>query len=155
MSNIQSVLDKIQNKITEVSTYSKDKSDKHGEVFTPPALINEMLDQLPKDVWSDKNKTWFDPAAGNGNFHIQVLKRLFVGLEDEFPNEEERLRHIIENQLYFAEYQKPSAEFTDLVFSFGGRYNVNLYVGNTLEMPKNYFDLDWEERREKYPENTL
>ena len=155
MSNIQSVLDKIQNKITEVSTYSKDKSDKHGEVFTPPALINEMLDQLPKDVWSDKNKTWFDPAAGNGNFHIQVLKRLFAGLEDEFPNEEERLRHIIENQLYFAEYQKASAEFADLVFSFGGRYNVNLYVGNTLEMPSDFFDLDWEERQTKYPENTL
>lgn len=155
MSNIQSLLEKIQNKVTEVSTYSKEKSDAHGEVFTPPVLINEMLDQLPNEIWSDKTKTFFDPASGNGNFHIQVLKRLFVGLENEIPNEEDRLKHIIENQLYFAEFQKESAEFTDLIFSMGGKYKVNQYVGNTLEMPEDYFDLSYEERKVKYPENTL
>ena len=155
MKDISTLLNKIQNKVTEVSTYSKEKSDKHGEVFTPPTLINEMLDQLPKEIWSDKTKTFFDPAAGNGNFHIQVLKRLFEGLESEIPDEEERLKHIIENQLYFAEYQKESAEFADLVFSMGGKYKVNQYVGNTLEMPSDFFDLSYEERQVKYPENTL
>jgi len=155
MSDIKSLLNKISNKIQEVSTYSKEKSDQHGEVFTPPALINEMLAQLPRDIWEDKTKTWFDPCAGKGNFPILILKRLFVHLQEHIPNEEERLKHIIENQLFMAEYQPESAEFVDLVFSLGGKYKVNLYVGNTLEMPDTFFDLSWEERKIKYPQNTL
>lgn len=148
-------LNKISNRIQQESTYSKDKSDKHGEVFTPPELINEMLNQLPREVWEDKTKTWFDPAAGKGNFPILILKRLFVHLQEHIVDEEERLKHIIENQLYMAEYQRESAEFIDLIFSFGGRYKVNLYVGDTLNMPDDFFDLSWEERQRKYQENVV
>ena len=155
MIDIKSLLNKISNKVQETSTYSKEKSDKLGEVFTPPTLINEMLDQLPRDIWEDKTKTWFDPCAGKGNFPILILKRLFVHLQEHIPNEEERLKHIIENQLFMAEYQKESAEFVDLIFSLGGRYKVNLYVGDTLQMPSDFFDLSWEERRIKYPENVV
>ena len=135
---IQQVLDEIQN----LSTYSKDKSDKHGEVFTPPELINEVLDQLPTELWSDKTKTWFDPASGNGNFHIIVLKRLFDGLSSQIPDDRERVKHIVEKQLYFAEYQRVSAQNTAELFSFGGLCEVNIYCGNTLDMPDNYFNLE-------------
>jgi len=135
---IQQVFDEIQN----LSTYSKDKSDKHGEVFTPPELINEMLDQLPTELWSDKTKTWFDPASGNGNFHIIVLKRLFDGLSSQIPDDRERVKHIVEKQLYFAEYQPVSAQNTEELFSFGGLCEVNIYCGNTLAMPGDYFNLE-------------
>jgi len=46
-----------------------------AEDFTPPALVNEMLDKLPKEVFTDSSKTFCDPAAGNGNFLLEVLKR--------------------------------------------------------------------------------
>jgi len=152
---MKSLLNKISNFILEHSTYSKEKSNKLGEVFTPPDLINEMLDQLPREVWEDKNKTWFDPCAGKGNFPIQILKRLFVHLQEHIPDEEERIRHIIENQLYMAEYQYDSAYFINRVFSFNGKYKVNLYWGDTLKMPDDFFDLTFEERKQKYPENCL
>ena len=135
---IQQVFDEIQN----LSTYSKDKSDKHGEVFTPPELINEVLNQLPTELWSDKTKTWFDPASGNGNFHIIVLKRLFDGLSSQISDDRERVKHIVEKQLYFAEYQRVSAQNTAELFSFGGLCEVNIYCGNTLDMPDNYFNLE-------------
>lgn len=45
-----------------------------AEVFTPPALVNEMLDKLPEEVWA-KEKTFCDPACGNGNFLVEVLNR--------------------------------------------------------------------------------
>jgi len=135
---IQQVFDEIQN----LSTYSKEKSDNHGEVFTPPELINDMLDQLPAELWSDKTKTWFDPAAGNGNFHIIVLKRLFDGLSSQIPDDRERVKHIVEKQLYFAEYQRISARNTAELFSFGGLCEVNIYCGNTLDMPGDYFNLE-------------
>lgn len=48
-----------------------------GEVFTPPALVNEMLDHLPPEVWIDPNKTFIDPSGcGNGNFLIGIKDRL-------------------------------------------------------------------------------
>ena len=152
---VKLLLNKISNRIQQESSYSKDKSNKHGEVFTPPELINEMLNQLPRDIWEDKDKTWFDPAVGKGNFPIIILKRLFVHLQEHIIDDEERLKHIIENQLYMAEYQKESAEFTDLVLSFGGRYKVNMHVGDTLSMPEDFFDLSWEERQKKYPQYVV
>ena len=99
-----------------------------------------MLDQLPAELWSDKTKTWFDPAAGNGNFHIIVLKRLFDGLSSQIPDDRERVKHIVEKQLYFAEYQRISARNTAELFSFGGLCEVNIYCGNTLDMPGDYFN---------------
>jgi type I restriction-modification system DNA methylase subunit len=152
---IKVILNKLSQVIQEESTYSKEKSDKHGEVFTPPELINQMLNGLPRDVWEDKTKTWFDPCAGKGNFPILILKRLFIHLQEHITDHEERLKHIIENQLYMAEFQPHSAYVIDKIFSFKGKYKVNLYVGDTLKMPEDFFDLSYEERHEKYPENCV
>ena len=134
---IQQVFDEIQN----LSIYSKEKSNKLGEVFTPPKLINDMLDQLPTELWSDKTKTWLDPASGNGNFHIIVLKRLFDGLASQIPDDRECVKHIVEKQLYFAEYQQVSVQNTTELFSFGGLCEVNIYHGDTLVMSDDYFNL--------------
>ncbi len=130
---------RLSDRILQESGYSKDKSDNFGEVFTPPELINEMLDKLPEDVWRDKTKTFFDPCAGKGNFPIQIIKRLFKGLEDQIINEEERIKNIVENQIFMAELQDNSAEFIREHFQFGMGLKVNLYHGNSLNMPEDYF----------------
>lgn len=141
------MLEQISNFILEQSSYSKAKSDKHGEVFTPPSLINEMLDQLPQELFSDPSKTWFDPAAGKGNFPIEILKRLVANGID--------YKHALENQIYMAEFQRESAHIINQAFNPHNDVKLNLYVGNTLEMPDDFFDLTFEERREKYPDNCL
>lgn len=46
-----------------------------GEVFTPPELVERMLDRLPPEVWDDPGKTFCDPTCGNGNFLVAVLRR--------------------------------------------------------------------------------
>ena len=133
------LIESLYDRVTSTSRYSKDKSDSFGEVFTPPELINEMLDKLPSDTWTDKTKTFFDPCAGKGNFPIEVIKRLFKGLENQIPNEEKRLKHIIENQIFMAELQDDSADFIREHFQFGRGYKVNLYHGDSLNMPEDYF----------------
>jgi site-specific DNA-methyltransferase (adenine-specific) len=35
----------------------------NDEVFTPPKLVNQMLDCLPSKIWSDKTITILDPAS--------------------------------------------------------------------------------------------
>jgi len=42
----------------------KDSEKRFGEVFAPIYIVNEMLDTLPKNVWTNKNLKWFDPANG-------------------------------------------------------------------------------------------
>lgn len=56
---------------------------KFGEVFTPIKLIDDMLDKLPSDVWSNEKLKWFDPAAGMGNFPIVVYLRLMDSLKEK------------------------------------------------------------------------
>lgn len=129
----------VEQEIAKLSIYSKEKSDQLGEVFTPPELINEILDNLENSVWQDPNRTYFDPAAGHGNFHIQILKRLFLSLDKKIPNESVRLKHIVENQLYFAEYQKSSCDNIKRLFSFEDDFRVNIYEGDATVMPENYF----------------
>ena len=46
-----------------------------GEVFTPTKLVNEMLDKLPPEVFTDKDKTFLDNSCGNGQFLTAVLER--------------------------------------------------------------------------------
>lgn len=137
---MKEVISKVSKLISDESSYSKEKSDQHGEVFTPNELIYEMISKLPREIWEDKTKTFFDPAAGKGNFPIYIVKKLFIHLQEHIPDEEERLRHIVENQLFMAELQPESAEFIRTAFSFGKGFKVNLYEGNALEMPEDYFD---------------
>lgn len=46
-----------------------------GEVFTPTPLVQEILDQLPKEVFADATKTFLDPTCGDGQFLGEVLIR--------------------------------------------------------------------------------
>jgi len=46
-----------------------------GEVFTPTELVQEMLDQLPLEVFTDPTKTFLDNSCGDGQFLGEVLIR--------------------------------------------------------------------------------
>jgi hypothetical protein len=53
---------------------TKDRVKQTAEVFTPPALVDEMLNKLPKEMWED-GKTFLDNSCGDGNFLVHVLTR--------------------------------------------------------------------------------
>jgi len=61
--------------MTNLEQVRKARRKETAEDFTPPVLVNEMLDKLPQEVWDNPTKTFCDPAAGNGNFLIEILKR--------------------------------------------------------------------------------
>lgn len=70
------------------------------EVFTPPKIANEILDKIPKDYWFNKNITFLDPVSKSGVFLREITKRLIKGLEDEIPDKEKRISHILKNQVF-------------------------------------------------------
>lgn len=72
----------------------------NDEVFTPPDVVNQMLDLLPQELFKDPNTTFLDPACKTGVFLREIAKRLIVGLEDKIPDLQERIDHIFHKQLY-------------------------------------------------------
>ncbi len=70
------------------------------EVFTPPQLVNRILDLLPAEIWSDKKATFLDPGCKSGVFLREIAKRLDKGLEQQIPDRQKRLNHIFKNQLF-------------------------------------------------------
>lgn len=46
-----------------------------GEVFTPTELVQEILDQLPPEVFTDPTRTFLDNSCGDGQFLGEVLIR--------------------------------------------------------------------------------
>lgn len=72
----------------------------NDEVFTPPNLVNDILDMLPQDLWSNPEAKFLDPVCKSGVFLREMAKRLMKGLETQFPDKQKRLNHIFKNQLY-------------------------------------------------------
>lgn len=72
----------------------------NDEVFTPPEIVNQMLDMLPQELFENPDTTFLDPACKTGVFLREIAKRLIIGLEPQFPNLQERLNHIFHKQLY-------------------------------------------------------
>ena len=91
----------------EESTLTKEEKKKQfGEVFTPPQLVNEILDQLPAEIWTDPTKTWLDNSCGEGAFLLEVKRRLMDGLSQWEPDPVKREQHILHNQIYGVELQR-------------------------------------------------
>lgn len=57
---------------------AKTRTKSTGEVFTPTALVDEILTTMEKNnqlVFKDPTKTYLDPAAGDGQFLSEVVLR--------------------------------------------------------------------------------
>lgn len=72
----------------------------NDEVFTPPEVANAMLDMLPQDLFSDPQTTFLDPATKSGVFLREIVRRLLVGLEEQIPDLQTRLDHIMHKQVF-------------------------------------------------------
>ncbi len=81
----------------------------NDEVFTPPEFANRMLDTLAEawaanhggaNIWADKSVKFLDPCTKSGVFLREITSRLTQGLEQEIPNLEKRVNHILKMQVF-------------------------------------------------------
>lgn len=81
----------------------------NDEVFTPPLIANMMLDNVEKqwkldhegeNIWTNPEVKFLDPFAKSGVFLREITRRLVRGLEVKIPNLQERVDHILKNQIY-------------------------------------------------------
>jgi hypothetical protein len=120
--------------IEENLTPIEELKNKTGEVFTQWWLIEEMLNTVPADFWTNPTHKILDPGSGFGPFSIWCFYRLMVGLRVAMSNEEERRRHIVEQMLYMSELNGVNVEICRTFFASGGLYRPNIAHGDFLQL---------------------
>jgi len=73
---LSEVIDHIRNR-SYMSGVERDQArvKATGEVFTPTPLVQEILNQLPQELFTDPTKTFLDNSCGDGQFLGEVLIR--------------------------------------------------------------------------------
>lgn len=98
---------KLRNRNPDVLTCIANLSN--DEVFTPPEFANKMLDLVAEawadahdgaSIWNDSSLRFLDPFTKSGVFLREITSRLVHGLEDEFPDLEKRVDHILTHQVF-------------------------------------------------------
>lgn len=78
---------------------------KTNQIFTPKNVVVKMVDALEKEnpgIFDDTNRTFADLYMKSGLYITEIVKRLFrsPALKKQFPEEQARLKHILENQVF-------------------------------------------------------
>ncbi len=69
---------------------SRHRVKTYGEVFTPHHMVNEMLDLVRTELETGPqfvDKTFFEPAAGDGNFLVAILQRKLRAIKRRYQPE--------------------------------------------------------------------
>ena len=144
--SLQSLIDNPKELLELINKCLKPKQiekQKFGEVFTPMSFINnDMLGDLEayykekynKNIYEDETLKWGDTSTGMGNFPIAIYYKLMEGLKNKIPNEKDRKKHILENMLFMAEYNKKNCFIVKQIFDINNEYKLNLYEGDSLKL---------------------
>lgn len=141
--SLQSLIDQPKELLELIDSCLKPKDiekKKFGEVFTPMNFIENMLYDLEvyykekynKNIYEDETLKWGDTSAGMGNFPIAIYYKLMDGLKNKIPNETDRKKHILENMLFMAEYNKKNCFIVRQIFNINNEYKLHLYEGDAL-----------------------
>ncbi|MBM0845352.1 restriction endonuclease [Staphylococcus saprophyticus] len=114
---------------------------KTNQIFTPRRVVKMMVDALEKEnpnIFKDKTKKFADLYVKSGLYITEIVKKLNSGLKDEIPDEQERIKWILENQVYAC---APSHIIYNIVkeLIMGAKVDVsfsNIIETDTLAMAK-------------------
>ena len=110
----------------KLARYAEKKS--FGEVFTPIWFIEKIFSDLEKydvHIWSNPQQTFFDFAAGNGDFLKIIYEKLMIGLMKNIPDENERKMHIKMTMIFGCELNLENAQECLKIFP-------NIFNGDAL-----------------------
>lgn len=108
---------------------SKQRVADHGEVFTPPWMVEAMLD-LVKGETERIDSRFLEPACGSGNFLVRILQRKLAAVELKFGK---------------SDFEKRHYALLALMCTYGIELladNVAECRSNMLEILADYLDLD-------------
>lgn len=81
----------VQGTVEEQLVKSRHRVKTYGEVLTPRHMVDRMLDLVREELESGPgfvDKTFLEPAAGDGSFLLAILERKLAAIEKSYPYEE-------------------------------------------------------------------
>lgn len=81
----------VQTTVEEQLVKSRHRVKTYGEVLTPRHMVDQMLDLVSDDLENGPgfvDKTFLEPAAGDGNFLVAILQRKLRAIEKNYAYEE-------------------------------------------------------------------
>lgn len=125
-----------------------------NQIFTPKWVAKMMIDVIEAEnpnIFSRSDKTFADLYVKSGLYLTEIVKRLYVGLADEIPNPDARLKHILEHQIYgFAPSEIILNIARNFVFGFDDKArNINqshIVLLDTIPYAKGEAELSFEEK---------
>lgn len=103
------------NKKIELANYFDDSHEedifdyippqKTNQIFTPRWIVSKMVEELEENnpgCFDDPTNTFADLYMKSGLYITEIVKKLFSSekLKDLYPNDQERIKHILRNQVY-------------------------------------------------------
>ena len=113
--------------------YGEIEKKEFGEVMTPMWLVDEMLDTLPEETWTNPDIKILDPANGCGIFPIEAVRRLFLGLADKIQDPEQRYWHIMKNNIFVGDIQAKNNFLYKATFDPCDNIDMNIHHGSFLD----------------------
>lgn len=76
---------------------------KTNQIFTPKNVVKMMIDQLEEhdpSLFTRTDSTFIDLYMKSGMYITEIVKKLFRNTREQYKNDEDCLKHILENQVY-------------------------------------------------------
>lgn len=110
-----------------------------NQIFTPKQVVKMMVQKLEEQdphIFEDPDKTFIDLFMKSGLYITELVKRLFNNevMKEKIPDDDERLRHILENQLFGL---APS----DIIYRIATNYIFSFDAENRISR-KNFKSVD-------------
>lgn len=128
--------DPIKTKLPKKQVKSKKRVADHGEVFTAEREVNAMLDLVKHESFRIESR-FLEPACGNGNFLVEILRRKLTAVTDRYKNSQiewERYAIIAIANIYGVEILEDNAqECRERLFQIFDETYTKLYKNTCKE----------------------
>lgn len=109
-----------------------------NQKFTPRKYVKMMVDSLEaenSEIFSDSDKTFFDPYVKSGLYLTEIAKKLYWNerMQVEFPDGKQRIKHILEKQIF-------GAAPTEIIFNIAKNFVYGRFEGISTDNLK-HLDL--------------
>lgn len=107
---------------------------KTNQIFTPKRVVKKMINILEEEnpgIFSDKTKKFADLYVKSGLYITEIVKKLNNGLKEQIVNQQERIKWILENQVYAC---APSSIIYNIVKNFIYNDMVDISIKNLIEV---------------------
>lgn len=112
---------------------------KTNQIYTPKKVVKQMVDYLEEEnpnCFDDPNATFIDLYMKSGLYITEIVKRLYRSKKmiELYPNDEERLRHIFENQVF-------GCAPTEIIYAISTHYILGFSKNKDIKISSKHFKL--------------